>query len=101
MSLAQRGKLIGAALLANFTFLGHAATNANAQSRPTVTVKPPVAKLEADIPVLMKQADVPGMSMALIQNGRVAWRGNFGVKNTKSAELVDDNTVFEAASLSK
>jgi len=101
MSLAQSSKLIGPALLAaNFAFLGHA-TNTNAQSRPSVTVKPPVAKLEADIPALMKQADVPGMSIALIRNGKVAWRGNFGVKNTKSAEPVDDNTVFEAASLSK
>src|SRR5215470_3101343 len=52
MSLAQSGKLIGAALLAaNFAFLGHA-TNASAQSRPSVTVKPPVAKLQADIPAL-------------------------------------------------
>src|SRR5215475_11480724 len=69
MSFAQGGKLTCAALLAaNFAFLGLTA-NANAQSRSSVIVTPSVVKLETDIPALMKQADVPGMSMALIRNG--------------------------------
>jgi CubicO group peptidase (beta-lactamase class C family) len=60
-----------------------------------------ITKLQSDIPDLMKQADVPGVSVAVIHGGKIFWQGNFGVKNLKSAQSVDDNTVFEAASLSK
>jgi len=101
MSLAHRGQFIAAAMLAAGFALSGLATNANAQSRPSVNVSPSVAKLQADVPALMKQADVPGVSMAIVRNGKIAWHGNFGVKNAKTGEPVDDNTVFEAASLSK
>src|SRR5262249_34423654 len=60
-----------------------------------------VAKLQTDTPALMKEADAPGMSMVLVCGGKIAWRKNFGVKNVNSGEAVDDETVFEAASLSK
>jgi len=74
---------------------------AGAQSGPSVEFAASVAKLQADIPALMKEADIPGMSIAVIRNGKVAWHNNFGVKNSKTEQAVDDNTVFEAASLSK
>lgn len=75
--------------------------SANAQSPASAKSDASLAKLQADIPALMKEAEVPGMSVALIRNGKIAWHENFGVKNTKSSQPVDDNTVFEAASLSK
>src|SRR5262245_12589079 len=74
---------------------------ASGQSGHSVKVDPSVLKLQADVPALMKEADIPGMSIVVIRNGKVAWHNNFGVKNTKTAQPVDDNTVFEAASLSK
>lgn len=49
----------------------------------------------------MQEALVPGVSIALIRNGKVAWHRGFGVKNAKTQEPVVDATVFEAASLSK
>jgi CubicO group peptidase (beta-lactamase class C family) len=49
----------------------------------------------------MSQADVPGLSIAVLRNGRTAWLHNFGIKNTKTEEPVTDATIFEAASLSK
>ena len=49
----------------------------------------------------MKVGDVPGLSVALIREGRIYWHRGFGVKNANSKEPVDDATVFEAASLSK
>jgi CubicO group peptidase (beta-lactamase class C family) len=49
----------------------------------------------------MKEGDVPGLSIALIRDGRVAWHRGFGVKNADTKEPVSDSTVFEAASLSK
>ena len=53
------------------------------------------------IPELMKEAQVPGCSIALIKNGRLLWRQGFGVKNAVTQEPVDVHTVFEAASISK
>ncbi len=60
-----------------------------------------VAKLEQSIPQLMKDGDVPGLSIALLRNGELVWHRGFGVMNTKTKEPVADATVFEAASLSK
>lgn len=60
-----------------------------------------IESLEKDIPDLMKQADIPGMSAALIRNGKIVWSKGFGVKNAETNESVTNETVFEAASLSK
>src|SRR5215471_2846444 len=60
-----------------------------------------IAKLEQRVPQLMKDGDVPGLSIALLRDGELIWRHGFGVKNTKTNEPVTDDTVFEAASLSK
>ncbi len=49
----------------------------------------------------MADGDIPGLSIALIRDAEVAWSRGFGVKNVETKEAVDDNTVFEAASLSK
>jgi CubicO group peptidase (beta-lactamase class C family) len=57
--------------------------------------------LEREIPELMKAADVPGLSMAVVQDGRIFWDKAFGVKSRQTNELVDENTMFEAASLTK
>jgi CubicO group peptidase (beta-lactamase class C family) len=60
-----------------------------------------IASLERGLPQLMKEGDVPGLSIALLRDGDVAWRHGFGVTNSKTKEPVTDGTVFEAASLSK
>jgi CubicO group peptidase (beta-lactamase class C family) len=57
--------------------------------------------LERVIPRLMKEGDVPGLSIALIRDAKVFWHQSFGVKNADTKEPVRDGTVFEAASLSK
>jgi len=59
------------------------------------------ARLEQDVPRLMKEADVPGLSIALLRDGELAWHHGFGVMNSRTKEPVTDITVFEAASLSK
>lgn len=60
-----------------------------------------VADLERLIPTLMSKTIVPGLSIALIQDGKLLWRRGFGVRDSASKTPVDDNTVFEAASVSK
>lgn len=68
---------------------------------PRADVNEITSRLERDIPVLLKEADVPGLSIALVRNGEVVWQHAFGLKDSKMKEPVTDSTVFEAASLSK
>jgi len=58
-------------------------------------------RLNTTIPNLMKEADVPGLSIAVIQDGKVFLNQSFGVMNAATREPVTAATVFEAASLSK
>ena len=60
-----------------------------------------IADLEKQIPPLMMTARVPGLSIAIIGNGRTAWNRGFGVMNSASKAPVDTDTVFEAGSVSK
>jgi CubicO group peptidase (beta-lactamase class C family) len=67
----------------------------------TPATDPSVAKLESDIPDLMKKAQIPGLSIAVIRNGKTSWLKSFGVRDTKTNAPVTADTVFNAASLSK
>jgi len=58
-------------------------------------------RLEQRIPPLLREAGVPGLSIALLRDGELVWHRGFGVKNARTGEPVTDGTVFEAASLSK
>lgn len=44
---------------------------------------------------------MPGVSIALIKDAKLHWRGAFGVADRESGRPVDHETVFEAASVSK
>jgi CubicO group peptidase (beta-lactamase class C family) len=60
-----------------------------------------LADLEKQIPGLMAEWKTPGLSIAIIRDAKVLWRRGFGVRDSESKELVDDDTTFEAASVSK
>jgi CubicO group peptidase (beta-lactamase class C family) len=57
--------------------------------------------LEKEIPRLMDKVDIPGLSIAVIRNGEIFWSGAYGVQSRETGESVDENTIFEAASLTK
>ena len=59
------------------------------------------ATLAAPMKTWLQEALVPGLAMAVIEDGRLAWQGAFGTKNAETGEPVTDAIVFEAASLSK
>ena len=59
------------------------------------------ALLQTKVPQLMKEEHVPGLSMVLIRENRIVWKGTFGVRIAGKPEKVDDQTIFEAASMSK
>ncbi len=58
-------------------------------------------RLTAEIPRLMEQAHVPGLSIALVRDAAIAWQHGFGLKRANTPEPVEPDTVFQAASLSK
>ncbi len=60
-----------------------------------------LADVEKLIPPLMAEFSVPGLSAAIIRDGKRIWNKAFGVKSSDSREPVDTDTVFEAASVSK
>jgi len=63
--------------------------------------KTAIASLTRDIPTLMQQADIPGLSIALIESGHTAWLHSFGTVDPSTNAPVTDHTRFSAASLSK
>ena len=49
----------------------------------------------------MEETNVPGVSIAIIKDAKLFWRRGFGVTDRASNKPVDNDTVFEAASVSK
>ena len=60
-----------------------------------------ISDLETGIPTLMQKARIPGLQAALVRDGKIVWQGSFGVKNATTGARVTDETLFEAASLTK
>ena len=60
-----------------------------------------IPDLEQTISSMMQQVDVPGLSIAIIQNSEIVWNQGFGVIDYNSKNKVSNNTIFEAGSLSK
>ena len=73
----------------------------HARPQAAVPAKQAIEQLQKDVPDLMQKADIPGMSIALIRDGKLVWTGSFGVMNANTRQPVTAQTVFEAASLSK
>lgn len=53
------------------------------------------------LPQLMEWANVPGLAIAVLKNGRPSWSQGFGVTKAGEATPVTTETLFGAASLSK
>lgn len=53
------------------------------------------------IPSLLEEAEIPGLQVAVIEDGALAWHAELGVRDAERREPVTSDTVFEAASLSK
>ena len=50
---------------------------------------------------LMQRFRVPGMSIAVIHDGKIHWAKGYGVADVETGQPVDTGTVFQAASISK
>lgn len=49
----------------------------------------------------MRRYDVPGLSVAVIHDGKLAWTRGWGVRDLTNCAPVTPNTAFQAASISK
>ncbi|MGQ2976621.1 MAG: serine hydrolase domain-containing protein [Sphingopyxis sp.] len=61
----------------------------------------PSETLVQELPRLMRIAGVPGVAIAVVDRGRLAWSRSFGVKNILTRDPVREDTLFEAASMTK
>ena len=49
----------------------------------------------------MEYYHVPGVSIAFLNEGKIAWAKGYGFTSADSSRLVDEHTLFQAASISK
>jgi CubicO group peptidase (beta-lactamase class C family) len=73
----------------------------SAESSARTTSEALIADLEKQLPQLMAEAFVPGVSIALVRDAQVVWRRGFGVADNASRNPVSSDTVFAAQSMSK
>ena len=50
---------------------------------------------------LMEEFGVPGVSIAVIKDFKIHWAKSYGVADVETGQLVDIETMFQAASISK
>ena len=77
------------------------ANQISAKSKGNAPWETLIVDLEKQVPNLMEEAMVPGLSIAIVQDAKLRWGRGFGVKDSESKKPVDNETVFEAASMSK
>ena len=61
----------------------------------------PSPELLQDLPRQMQALGVPGMGIAVVEAGKLAWSRGFGLADVERKVPVDDATLFEVASMSK
>ncbi len=73
----------------------------NAQTQGSSKTKIAINKLNSKIPLLMAEANVPGLSIAVVEKGEIVWSRAFGIASAKHNRATSTDTIFEAASLGK
>src|ERR1043166_7593733 len=61
----------------------------------------PIAELDTFIARTLKEYEVPGAAVAVVQDGKVALVKGYGVRNVTKPGAVDENTIFQLASVTK
>jgi CubicO group peptidase (beta-lactamase class C family) len=57
--------------------------------------------LDSAVPCLLNKYNVPGAAMAIIRDGEIVYSKAWGVKRAGEGSQIDEQTLFEAASLTK
>ena len=80
-------------LLSGCTAFYHGDTKRENQSLET--------RLDSKVPGLLNKYNVPGAAMAIIRNGEIVYSKAWGVQRAGEGSKIDEQTLFEAASLTK
>lgn len=76
-------------------------TSAPAGAATTPPWEDRIADIEKRLRASMRARQVPGVSIAVIRDARIAWTGHFGVRDRTTGVPVDEGTVFSGQSMSK
>lgn len=68
---------------------------------PAVAAPAPPKGFDARMESLMRQMQVPGATVAIVENGKVTLARGYGVRSLGSAEKVGPDTIFQIGSTSK
>ncbi len=68
---------------------------------PDNAVENAVGKLDGIAERLLTESGVPGLAVAVVHQGKTLYAKGFGVRDTRTGEAVDADTVFQLASVSK
>lgn len=74
---------------------------AHARQRPSRAGWTPDAETLEALPGWMRLARVPGVSIAALNRGALAWSRTFGIADAATGAPLNEDTLFEAASTSK
>ena len=96
--ISRRNLLAGGIGLASLAALP---ANARAAARCAVADWIPDGALLQDLPRQMQALGVPGIGIAVVEAGKLAWSRSFGMTRAEAGIAVDQTTLWEAASLSK
>lgn len=72
-----------------------------AMAKPSTSSWIPDEQKESIIRCAMQKHQVPGVGIAVVEDGLLAWQGGFGLANIVTGASIDDTTLFQAASLTK
>lgn len=101
--LSRRGVLAlsSAAMLGGIAGKGRAAGKPGLAAAVPADLADAIGKRRAGILESMARHDVPGVAVALIRDGQVAWAEGFGVTDRASGRPVGTETLFSIQSISK
>jgi CubicO group peptidase (beta-lactamase class C family) len=71
------------------------------QSASATTEDDSISNLDAFITNALKRYQVPGAAVAVLQDGKPVLLKGYGVRNVTKAGAVDENTIFQLASVTK
>jgi CubicO group peptidase (beta-lactamase class C family) len=71
------------------------------QSFPAVPANDPIANLDAFITRALKEYQVPGAAVAVVQNGKALLLKGYGIRDVTKSGAMDENTIFQLASVTK
>jgi len=71
------------------------------QSAPAAPANDPIANLDAFITRALKEYQVPGAAVAVVRDGKPVLLKGYGVRDVTKPGTVDENTIFQLASVTK